>query len=136
MARTVLVKKIRSPAPGDIDEDIDFICKSFGYFSQRDKQDSAGKIFRMIVKEACGNDEGVSSDDIADELALSRGAIVHHLNSFISTGLVIKEYNKYRLRSGSLQKSIEEIKEDIDRIFKQMEKIAVEIDEKLGNYYR
>jgi len=136
MARTVLVKKIRSPAPGDIDEDIDFICKSFGYFSQRDKQDSAGKIFRMLVKEACGNDEGVSSDDIADELALSRGAIVHHLNSFISTGLVIKEYNKYRLRSGSLQKSIEEIKEDIDRIFKQMEKIAVEIDEKLGNYYR
>jgi len=136
MARTVLLKKIRSPAPGDIDEDIDFISKSFGYFSQRDKQDSAGKIFRILVKEACGNDEGVSSDDIADELALSRGAIVHHLNSFISTGLVIKEYNKYRLRSGSLQKSIEEIKEDIDRIFKQMEKIAVEIDEKLGNYYR
>ena len=136
MARTVLVKKIRSPAPGDIDEDIDFICKSFGYFSLRDKQDSAGKIFRLLVKEACGNDEGISSDDIANELALSRGAIVHHLNSFISTGLVIKESNRYRLRSGSLQKSIEEIKEDIDRIFRQMAKIAVEIDEKLGNYYR
>jgi len=136
MARTVLVKKIRSPAPGDIDEDIDFICKSFGYFSLRDKQDSAGRIFRLLVKEACGNDEGISSDDIANELALSRGAIVHHLNSFISTGLVIKEFNKYRLRSGSLQKSIEEIKDDIDRIFKQMRKIAEEIDEKLGNYYR
>jgi len=136
MARTVLVKKINSPAPGDINEDIDFICKSFGYFSLRDKQDSAGKIFRLLVKEACGNDEGISSEDIARELALSRGAIVHHLNSFISTGLVIKEYNKYRLRSGSLQKSIEEIKEDIDRIFKQMTKIAVEIDDKLGNYYR
>jgi predicted transcriptional regulator len=136
MSRAVLVRKIRSPAPGDIDEDIDFICKSFGYFSLRDKQDSAGKIFRLLVKEACGNDEGVSSDDIANELTLSRGAIVHHLNSFISTGLVIKEYNRYRLRSGSLQKSIEEIKEDIDRIFRQMRKIAIDIDEKLGNYYR
>jgi len=127
---------MRSPAPGNIDEDIDFICKSFGYFSLRDKQDSAGRIFRLLVKEACGNDEGISSDGIANELALSRGAIVHHLNSFISTGLVIKESNRYRLRSGSLQKSIEEIKEDIDRIFKQMTKIAEEIDEKLGNYYR
>ena len=136
MSRTVLVKKMRSPAPGNIDEDIDFICKSFGYFSLRDKQDSAGRIFRLIVKEACGNDEGISSDDIANELALSRGAIVHHLNSFISTGLVIKESNRYRLRSGSLQKSIEEIKDDIDRIFKQIAKIAEEIDEKLGNYYR
>ncbi len=136
MPRMVLVKKIRSPAPGDLDEDIDFISKSFGYFSQRDKQESAGKIFRLLVKEACGNDEGISSDDIGRELALSRGAIVHHLNSFISTGLVIKEYNRYRLRSGSLQKSIEEIKEDIDRIFKQLTKIAIEIDEKLGHYYR
>jgi predicted transcriptional regulator len=132
----VLVKKMRSPAPGNIDEDIDFICKSFGYFSLRDKQDSAGRIFRLLVKEACGNDEGISSDDIANELTLSRGAIVHHLNSFISTGLVIKESNRYRLRSGSLQKSIEEIKDDIDRIFKQITKIAEEIDEKLGNYYR
>ena len=136
MSRTVLVKKMRSPAPGNIDEDIDFICKSFGYFSLRDKQSSAGRIFRLLVKEACGNDEGISSDDIANELTLSRGAIVHHLNSFISTGLVIKESNRYRLRSGSLQKSIEEIKDDIDRIFKQMTKIAEEIDEKLGNYYR
>ena len=90
----------------------------------------------MLVKDACENDEGISSDYIANELVLSRGAIVHHLNSFISTGLVIKESNRYRLRSGSLQKSIEEIKEDIDRIFRQMAKIAVEIDEKLGNYYR
>jgi len=136
MASTVLVKKIRSPAPGDIDEDIDFICKSFGYFSQRDKQDSAGKIFRLLVKEACGNNEGISSENIANDLALSRGAIVHHLNSFISTGLVIKECNTYKIRSGSLQKSIEEIKEDIDRIFNQMTKIAIEIDEKLGHYYR
>ena len=131
-----MVKKVRSPAPGDIDNDIDFICKSFGYFTQRDKQASAGKIFRLLVKKACGDEEGMSSDDIAQELALSRGAIVHHLNGFISTGLVVKERNLYRIRSMSLQKSIEEIKEDIDRIFKQMAKIAIEVDEKLGHYYR
>jgi predicted transcriptional regulator len=136
MARTVLIKKIRLPAPGNVNEDINYICKSFGYFSLRDKQDSAGKIFQLLVKQSCKHCNGISSDDIAKELDLSRGAIVHHLNNFIDSGLIIKENNLYRIRSESIQKSLEEIKEDVDRIFKQMFKIAKDIDEKLGNYYR
>jgi predicted transcriptional regulator len=136
MVKIVTVKKIRSPAPGNISNDIDFICKSLGYFSLRDKQETAGRIFRLLVTECCSDSEGLSSDDIAERLELSRGSIVHHLNSFISTGIVVKERNMYRLRSTSLQKCIDEIKEDINRIFKQMTKIANEIDEKLGHYYR
>ena len=136
MARTVQIKKVRSPAPGNLEEDIDYICKSFGYFTLRDKQDSAGRIFRLLVREGCGDNDGLSSDCIAENLELSRGAIIHHLNNFIRSGLIIKENNQYRLRSQSLQKSIEEIKVDIDRIFNQMIKIAIEIDGKLGHYYR
>jgi predicted transcriptional regulator len=119
-----------------LNDDIDFLCKSLGYFSQRDKKDTAGKIFRLLVKETCEEDNCLSSDIIAERLKLTRGAIVHHLNNFISAGLVLKENNKYRLRSPSLQKSIEEIRADIDRILEQMIKIAIEIDEKLGNFYR
>lgn len=136
MPRMVLVKKVRSPPPGSLDEDIDFICRSFGFFSLRDRQESAGRIFRLLVKECCGDEKGLSSDDIAEKLNLSRGAIVHHLNNFISTGLVSKEQNKYRIRSTSLQNCMDEIKEDLNRIFKQMLKIASEIDDKLGHYYR
>ena len=136
MARNVQVKKVRSPAPGNIEEDIDYICKSFGYFTLRDKQKSAGRIFRLIVREGSGDKDGLCSDDLAEKLELSRGAILHHLNNFIQSGLIVKENNSYRLRSQSLQKSIEEIKIDIDRIFNQMIKISKEIDEKLGHYYR
>jgi len=136
MSRTIQVKKVRSPAPGNLEEDIDYICRSFGYFTLRDKQDSAGRIFRCLVRDGCGDKEGLSSDDLSKRLELSRGAIIHHLNSFIKSGLVTKENNFYRLRSQSLQKSIEEIKIDIDRIFKQMIKIATDIDDKLGHYYR
>ena len=136
MTRTVQVRRVRSPAPGNIEDDIDYICRSFGYFTLRDKQDSAGRIFRLLVREGCGDKDGLCSDDIARELELSRGAIIHHLNNFIKSGLVIKENSLYRLRSQSLQKSIEEIKIDIDRIFNQMIKIASEIDDKLGHYYR
>ena len=136
MQQQILIKKIRSPAPGDLNEDIDYLCKSLGYFSKRDKQDTAGKIFQLLVKEACQAEKCLTSDEIAEKLDLTRGAIVHHLNSFIASGIVIKQHNRYRLRSASLQKSIEEIQADIDRIMEQMIKIAMEIDEKMGHYYR
>jgi DNA-binding MarR family transcriptional regulator len=136
MARRILIKKIDLPPPGNLEDDIDFICRSFGYFSQRDKQDTAGKIFRCLVRAGCGNEDGLTSDEIAEQLDLTRGAIVHHLNSFLSAGLVIRYHNTYRIRCASLQKSLEEIKEDIDRIFYQIMKIAKDIDNNLGNYYR
>lgn len=136
MPQEITIKKIRSPAPGDLNDDIDYICKSFGYFSLRDKQDTAGKIFRLFVKEACKSDKFFSSDEIAENLELTRGAIVHHLNNFISCGLIVKDHNRYRLRSNSLQKSVEEIKEDIERIMNEIVKISMDIDEKLGNFYR
>jgi len=136
MSQQITIKKILSPSPGNLDEDINYLCKSLGYFTERDKQNTAGKIFRLLVKEACETDRYLSSDEIAEKLNLTRGAIVHHLNNFISSGIVIKEHNRYRLRSVSLQKSMEEIRADIDRIMNQMIKIAKEIDDKLGLYYR
>ena len=135
MPYRIYLKKVRTPAPGSLKGDIDFICQSFGYFSQRDKNNTAGKIFRLLVKNISEGD-GLTSDQIAEELELSRGAIVYHLNNFITAGLVIKEKNKYRLRSHSLQKSIEEIRQDTHRIFNEMLKIAEAIDEELGNFYR
>jgi len=136
MSDQITIKKIELPAAGNLNDDIDYVCKSFGYFTERDKQETAGKIFQLLVKEACKAEKGLTSDDIAERLNLTRGAIVHHLNSFISTGLVVRSHNTYRLRSQSLQKSIEEIKDDIDRFLIQMLKIANEIDTKLGNLYR
>jgi predicted transcriptional regulator len=136
MPHRIIIRRIRSPAPGDINNDIDYICRSFGYFSQRDKQDTAGKIFRLLVKDASEKALGLTSDEIAEKLNLTRGAIVYHLNNFITSGLVIREKNRYRLRSASMQRSIEEIKNDVDRMFHHMLRIASDIDEQLGNYYR
>ncbi len=89
----------------------------------------------MLVRESCKTG-GLTSDQIAEQLDLTRGAIVHHLNSFIGAGIIIRDRNIYQLRRQCLQKSIEEIKEDIDRIFSEMIKIASEIDSQLGNFYR
>lgn len=136
MSNKIKIRKIVTPPPGSLKEDIDFICRSFGYFSQRDKNCTAGRIFRLIVKETAGEEEGLTSDEIAEKLDLSRGTIVYHLNSFIESGLIVRKRNTYKLRSASLQKSIEEIKSDLERILDEMMKIADEIDSQLGNYYR
>lgn len=136
MVYRIRLRKIRTPPAGSIDNDIDFICRSFGYFSKRDKNNTAGRIFQYIIKKTAENNEGVTSDEIANELDLTRGAIVYHLNDFISAGLVIRERNLYRLRSHCLKKSIDEIRNDTQRIFNEMMKIAEEIDEELGIFYR
>jgi predicted transcriptional regulator len=136
MPRRLILKKVDIPPPGNLVEDIDFICRSFGYFSKRDKKDTAGQIFRLLVKEGCGESKGLSSDEIAERLELTRGAIIHHINSFISSGLVVKNRNIYRIRCTSLQKSIEEIKDDINHMFTELFKIAKDIDNNLGHYYR
>jgi predicted transcriptional regulator len=136
MAIKIELKRIRTPPAGSIENDIDFICRSFGYFTKRDKNNTAGRIFHFIIKKNAETSEGVTSDEIANALNLTRGAIVYHLNNFISAGLIVREKNQYRLRSHCLQKSIDDIKNDAQRIFNEMMKIAREIDEELGIFYR
>ena len=136
MGRKIRLARLEIPPAGNISEDIEFICRSFGYFSQRDKQGTAGKIFQVLVEDSSTDSAGLTSDEIAEKLHLTRGAIVYHLNDFIAAGLVTREKNLYRLRSKSLQKSIEEVMRDAQRIFEDMMKIAHDIDEQLGNFYR
>ncbi len=136
MPRNINIQKVKLPKKGSIEEDINYLCKSLGYFSNRDKNETAGKIFRIIVQRGVAEDEGVKSEEIANEVGLTRGAIIHHLNSFIDSGIIVKERNSYRLRAQSLRKSLEEVKTDMERIFREMIKIAEEVDEKLGYFYR
>ncbi len=136
MHRAIKIKKINLPKKGNIEDDIAFLCKSLGHSSNRDKNDTAAKIFRIIVQKGVAEDRGIKSEDIAKEIGVTRGAIVHHLNSFIKSGIIVKEKNTYRLRSQCLKKSIEEIKYDFERIFDELIKIAEDIDETLGYFYR
>ena len=50
----------------------------------------------------------------------------------MTSGFVIKDGNKYLLRSSSLYETINEIHRDIDRLFENIEQIAIEIDERMG----
>jgi DNA-binding MarR family transcriptional regulator len=121
---------IRKLTTVDFEKDFKWICRSFGFLESRDKQRTAHKIFRAIVK-AARHDGGLSSDELAEKLDLSRGAMVHHLNKLIKSGLIIHHEGRYKLRGRNLKTTIEEIKRDINRIFEDLQNVAESVDEAL-----
>ncbi len=122
---------IRKPAALDVEKDFRWICRSFGFLEPRDKQRTAYQILRTIV-EAARQDGGISSDQLAEQIGLSRGTMVHHLNKLIKSGLVIHHEGQYKLRGRNFKTTIEEIKRDLSRIFENLQNVAETVDTALG----
>lgn len=121
---------VRKLASVDVEKDLEWICRSFGFLEPRDKRRTAYRVFRAII-EAARKNEGLSSDEIAEELALSRGTIVHHLNKMIKSGLVIYHEGQYKLRGRNLATTIEEIRLDMGRVFESLKDVSKTIDDLL-----
>ena len=119
----------------DYESDLEWICKSFGFLEPRDKKKTAYRIFKEIV-EAARDNKGLTSDELAQKLNLTRGTIIHHLNKMIKSGLVIHQEGQYKLRGRSLANTVEEIERDIHRVFENIHKVAETIDNTLGLFFR
>jgi predicted transcriptional regulator len=119
----------------DVKQDIEWICRSFGFLESRDKEKTAARIFGELLK-ATKKGTGLSSDELAEKLKLSRGTMVHHLNKLMRSGLVIHHQGRYKLRAFSLQRTIEEVKRDIIRVFENINQVAKSIDENMGLLHR
>ncbi|MEM1582044.1 MAG: helix-turn-helix domain-containing protein [Candidatus Bathyarchaeia archaeon] len=111
----------------DPEKDLEWICKSLGFLEPRDRKKTAFRIFKALL-EATRENKGLTSDELAAELSLTRGTMVHHLNRMIKSGLVIYHEGTYKLRGRSLKSTIEETHRDINRIFENLYKIAESID--------
>ena len=127
----ILIRKVERPFSNDLDSQFDWICKSFGFFEEIDKEKTASSIFREIVS-ATEKRKLLSSTELAMKVEMSRGAVINHLNRLQKSGLVVKEGRFYASRSSSMLRTIREIEEDIDRIFSRMEETARRIDKKFG----
>lgn len=121
---------IRKLSTVNVEEDLKWICRSFGFFESRDKKRTAYRIFKAIV-EAARHNGGLSSDELAEKLALSRGTMIHHLNKMIKSGLVIHHEGQYKMRGRNLKSTIEEIQRDLNRIFEDLENVSETVDEAL-----
>ena len=63
---------------------------------------------------------------------MSRGAVINHLNNLLHSGLVEKNGHFYSARSRSMKRTIEEIEEDVERVFSQLKKAAEGLDKQIG----
>ncbi|MBS7607093.1 helix-turn-helix transcriptional regulator [Candidatus Bathyarchaeota archaeon] len=115
----------------DPEKDLEWICRSLGFLEPRDKRKTAFRIFKALL-EALKDDRGLTSDELAAKLSLTRGTMVHHLNKMIRSGLVIYHEGTYKLRGRSLKSTIEEAHRDINRIFENLYKVAESIDKSLN----
>lgn len=131
MQKQILLRNLEKPLEKNLKSDIEWICHSFGFFEKIDREKTAASIFGGLLKAA---KEGrmLSSTAIGGMSGITRGAALIHLKRMMSSGLVTSENSKYMLRCSSLQRTVKEVHRDIDRLFEDIEQIALEIDDQLG----
>lgn len=127
----IVVRKVERPYNSDFEHQLAWICSSLGFFEPIDKEKNAAAVFKEIVL-ATEKGEALCSTAIAERVGMSRGAVLNHLNNLQRSGLIEKNGKYYSARSTSMKRTIEEIEEDVTRIFFQLKKTAEEVDKQIG----
>lgn len=128
--KRITIVSIRRPDPKTLNQEIQQFSNSLGLFNLRDKEKSCYRIFIELMKSA-KSDKPLSSDELAYKLNLTRGTVVHHLNRLMDSGMAVAHRNKYMLRTKNLAELIEKLDKDTKEFFKEIRKLAKEIDEKV-----
>ena len=127
MVFRISIRSYQPPRQVDLDLEIDWVCSCLGLVSGRDVSRTAEEIFRRIL-EANRHEKSVTSEKLAEDLELSRGAVNHHLRSFIESGLIVRRKRRIFLRSSTLSGTLEEMRRDADRIFEDLIRTAKNLD--------
>lgn len=125
--RQIMVRTVERPHSRKPQQELAWLCESFGIAPN----DPRREILQEILK-AERSDQGVRSVVISQKMNITRGGAVYHLNRMIETGLVVRNGRQYELRAQNLEETIEEMEEDMVRMFRRMRSIAKELDEEFG----
>lgn len=127
----ITIINIRKPVKRNINHELQWFGTSLGLFNLRDKDKSCFRIFLELIKSAKTN-QFLTSDEIARNLNLTRGTVIHHINKLMESGLVINDRNKYMLRVDNLKLLISEVEKDVIRTLGDLKEIAADIDDWIG----
>ena len=130
--RKITIYRLNRPKNNDVNQQVQWISGAMGLFSCRDKSKSCYRIFVELLK-AAKQGKALASDEIAYRLHLSRGAVVHHLNNLIESGIVVVHKNRYLLRESSVDLLVKDMKKEINEILEEMNGVAEEIDRAFGD---
>ena len=131
MRRQITLIELPRPKGQDVNYELQWLGTSLGLFGDRDRDRSCFRVFVTLVKDA-GRSEPLSSDQIATQLRLSRGTVIHHINRLQASGIVVHEKGGYVLRVESLQRLIDELHRDTEQLFEHLKQVSKEVDGWLG----
>lgn len=126
----ITIINITKPAEKNINRELQWLATSLGLFNMRDKDRSLFRIFIELLKASKAS-KPLSSDELAFNLHLTRGTVIHHVNKLMESGIAIHFKNRYMLRVSSLHELIEEMEKDMTRACQNLKDVAKEIDGKM-----
>jgi predicted transcriptional regulator len=127
----ITIIRTKQPDRYSLNELLQWFGGSLGLFNLRDKDRSCFRIFIVLLKDQKKEGTGLSSDEIAEITALSRGTVVHHLNKLMEAGMVISDRNKYYLKVDNLAELVELVRIDTNKTLDSLKDIGKEIDKLL-----
>ena len=128
--RRITIIKVRRPEKKNINEELQWFSQSLGLFGPRDKEKSCFRVFLELVK-ANKRNKGLTSDAIAEKASLSRGTVIHHLNTLAEQGLINVEGKQYKLRVHDLEALVQDLQKEINIVLQELEEAAEELDSAL-----
>ena len=126
----ITIYKSKKPGHENVNEELQWFCDSLGLFGERDRDKSCFRMFVVLLKALNAND-GMTSDEISEQVSLSRGTVVHHLHKLMGSGLVIYDGKRYMLKVDNLSSLIEEVEKDLLKTMIELRKAAEDIDKRL-----
>ena len=124
--RHISVVDVTLPLEHNPEKELEWIfqCLGLGDESNRIAQD----IFRELVR-ASKERHGISSRELKDKEQVSQAAIIYHLNTFMRSGLIVKQGRLYYLRAPSLEETLEELERDMMFRLERLRRIARKLEE-------
>jgi len=125
--RKITIVNVRRPNSPSVNDELQWFGTALGLFGERDRDKSCFRIFIELMK-AIKLSGGLTSDELADRLALTRATVIHHLNTLMERGIVVHEGNKYVMRDEKLTLLVDDIQRDMQRAMEEMKRAAEELD--------
>jgi len=116
----------------DVNRELQLLGGALGLFSRRDKDKSKFRLFVFLLKTLRRGTDGLTSDELADQLLLTRATVIHHLHSLAEAGIVEHHNGRYRLTVDSLQELVEKVRSDVNKTLNDLTALAAHCDKGLG----
>ncbi|AKB44968.1 MAG TPA: ArsR family transcriptional regulator [Methanosarcina vacuolata] len=131
MVQQIILKYLEKPHVKSLEDDLLWLCDSFGFSSGRDTENTATRIVFTLL-DRLSNEQITSSESLAEDLEIKISRVNHHIRNLNDSGLLYRKKRLVYLRGGSLKAAVKEMRKDSERIFDELESIAEEIDLRIG----